>query len=121
MVAHLRAALPLEACGFLAGKGTQVTQIYAVTNRLASPSAYEMEPTEQLEAMLDIEAKGLDVLAIYHSHPMGPSTPSSHDVALAYYPEPAYVIVSFFHLAEPSIRAFRILAGMVSELVYQIK
>ncbi|MDX1613327.1 MAG: M67 family metallopeptidase [Candidatus Promineifilaceae bacterium] len=115
MVAALRAALPAEGCGLLAGHGRRVERVYPVPNRLASPTAYEMAPAEQLAAMLDLEERGLKLLAIYHSHPQGPSFPSASDVAQAYYPEAVYIIVDFGP-PRPVIGAFRIVGGSVHKV-----
>jgi proteasome lid subunit RPN8/RPN11 len=84
---------PEEACGLLAGQlPGQVERSFPITNRLHSPSRFEMEPREQLRAFQDIEAAGLALLAIYHSHPMGPSNPSPTDLAEYAYPGVAYLI-----------------------------
>lgn len=120
MLNHLRGRLPLEDCGLMAGKNNYVQRIYPITNKLASSYAYEMEPLELLEAIMDLEDDGLELLAIYHSHPAGPEIPSAIDVAQAYYPESAYVIVSFHDPAHPSVRAFQIREGHVEELVYLV-
>jgi proteasome lid subunit RPN8/RPN11 len=116
MLDHLEKSLPHEGCGLMAGRDDRVHRIYTIDNRLASPSAYEMDPQQQLEAMLDIEDRGWDLLAIYHSHPDGPAVPSTVDLSTAYYPEAAYVIVSFFHPAQPSVKAFTINRGKIREI-----
>ncbi len=86
---------PEEACGLLAGIAPgQVERVFAVTNRLHSPSRFEMEPQEQLRAFLDIEAAGLELLAIYHSHPTGPAHPSPTDLEEFAYPGVAYLILA---------------------------
>ncbi len=100
----------------MAGKGGRVLRIYNVDNRLASPSAYEMDPQQQLEAMLDLEEHGWDLLAIFHSHPSGPATPSIVDLSTAYYPEAVYVIVSFVNPDRPVSKAFTLGEGRVEEI-----
>lgn len=80
-----------------------------------------MEPTEQLQAIMDLEERGLELLAIYHSHPHGPDVPSSSDVSQAYYPDSFYIIVSFRVKERPSVRAFHILEGKVTEVPYTIE
>jgi proteasome lid subunit RPN8/RPN11 len=80
-----------------------------------SPVAYEMEPLQQIQAMLAIENDGLELLAIYHSHPDGPARPSPTDVALAYYPEQAQLIISLTGAAA-TVRAYRIADGLVEEI-----
>jgi len=120
MLRQLQDAYPLEACGILAGLEGQVRRLYAVENRLQSPVAYEMEPSRQLQAMLALEDAGLQMLAIYHSHPAGPQTPSPTDVAQAYYPGVAHVIVSLAQSRRPTSRAFTLDDGRVHEIVLKI-
>src|SRR5262245_59359765 len=86
MLAHLRANWPEEACGILAGQAGTVRQIYRVENIRHSPVAYEMEAAEQVRVMLEIEARGWELLGIFHSHPHGPPFPSETDIELAFYP-----------------------------------
>ena len=120
MLKQLRSRLPLEDCGLMAGVNNHVERIYPVTNKLASPFAYEMEPLELLESIMDLEDDGLELLAIYHSHPNGPEIPSASDVAQAYYPESAYIIISFHDRTHPSVRAFHIKEGHVTEIAYSV-
>jgi proteasome lid subunit RPN8/RPN11 len=39
-----------------------------------------------------MEAQGLEMVGIYHSHPHGPDSPSPTDIAEAYYPDAVYLI-----------------------------
>jgi len=64
--------------------------------------------------MREIRSQNLELLAIYHSHPTTENTPSPTDVARAYYPEAAYIIVS--PQSQAPIRAFQIRANQFSEL-----
>jgi [CysO sulfur-carrier protein]-S-L-cysteine hydrolase len=77
---HVRAEAPLEACGLIAGYGNRAGIIYPVTNTLKSPVRFRMDPYEQLQAFERIEETGLELVAIYHSHPTGPETPSLTDI-----------------------------------------
>lgn len=86
--------LPEEACGLLAGNNNLVSQILPIENILHSPVRYRMDPQQQLAAFQRIDNLGLELLAIYHSHPDGPATPSTTDIAEAYYPEVVYMIIS---------------------------
>lgn len=94
MVAHVQRHAPEEACGILAGVGGQVQQVYEVENLRHSPVAYEMDPVQQVEAMLALETAGWDLCGIFHSHPAGPPLPSATDLAQAYYPDAVYVILA---------------------------
>jgi proteasome lid subunit RPN8/RPN11 len=116
MLAQLTALYPEEGCGLIAGRDGQALRLYPVENRLHSPVAYEMEPAQQVRAIVALEAEGLELLAIYHSHPDGPARPSATDMAHAYYPDQAYVIVSLADRRRPSLRAFMIQDGSVREI-----
>ncbi len=116
MLDHLQACYPLEGCGLLAGAGARsVTAVYPIDNILQSPTAYEMDPQQQIQAMLALEAADWQMLAIYHSHPQGPEHPSTTDIAQAYYPEALHIIVSLREQTAPVVRAFRILGQEVVE------
>ncbi len=93
MIAYVDSQAPLESCGLLAGRGSQVEMIFEVTNQAQSPVRYVMDPIEQLHAFEEIEARGLDLLAIFHSHPTGPETVSPTDMAEASY-DVVYIILS---------------------------
>lgn len=77
---------PLEACGLLAGKNGVVDDVLPVKNAAASPVRFRMEPRAQLRAFDQIETAGQEILAIFHSHPKGSSTPSPTDIKEAAYP-----------------------------------
>ena len=80
-------ATPEEACGLIAGINRTSSRIYPVENELHSPVRFRLHPQKQLDAFIDIESRGLDFLAIYHSHPKGPGFPSQTDLAEFAYPE----------------------------------
>ncbi len=84
-----------EACGLLFGKGEQVEEVFSVTNILHSPIRFRMDPQEQYHLFMEMEEKGLDLIAIYHSHPSGPSYPSAIDVDEAYYPGVIHLIWAY--------------------------
>lgn len=115
MLAHVQDALPLEACGLLAGHDNLISHIYLIDNILNSPVEFEMDPQQQLAAMLDVEEEGLELIAAYHSHPVGPQTPSQTDVARAYYPELAQIIIALGDREGPPVRAFEIVDGDITE------
>lgn len=120
ITAHLEGQLPNEACGLLGGRGGVVERVYLVENNLHSPVRYQMEPLAQIQAMTEIDDAGLELTAIFHSHPRGPAVPSPTDVAEAYYPETLYVIFSPNERNQWHSRAFYIQNGQVSEVPVQI-
>jgi proteasome lid subunit RPN8/RPN11 len=85
MQRHVNFEAPLEACGLLGGKDGVVEVVLPVKNAAASQVRFQMDPKAQLRAMEQIEAEGLEVIAIFHSHPKGPSVPSPTDIAEASY------------------------------------
>jgi len=115
MIDHLSAVYPEEGCGLAAGNNNLVSQIYPIENILHSQTAYEMDPLSQVKTMLAIETQANALLAIYHSHPHGPATPSETDIAQAYYPEAIYLIISLAEWDNPSFRGFHILEGTAVE------
>ncbi len=94
MLEHVEACLPEEACGLLGGVGGQVRSIVKVTNAERSPVRYRMDPLEQVQAFLALDEEGLELVGIYHSHPLGPGGPSATDLAENAYPEAVYLIWS---------------------------
>ncbi len=85
MIRYAQAQVPLEACGLLAGRGVRVESVLFVTNADQSPARFRMEPIEQLRAFEWMDARGLDLVGIFHSHPAGPETVSPTDIAEAEY------------------------------------
>lgn len=106
---------PLECCGLLLGRGRHVERVFRGTNTDRSPVTYNMDPQELFRAHREMEASGLDLVAIYHSHPRTRAFPSSTDVGKAMYPDAVYLIVSLQDAALPEVRAFRIQDRVVSE------
>ena len=84
--------VPEEACGLVGGKEEQASHIFPITNEMHSPVRFRMLPEEQLKAMLLLEDTGLDLLAVYHSHPSGPAEPSPIDLTEFYYPGVVMII-----------------------------
>lgn len=115
MLAQARDEAPLECCGLLLGRGQRVEQVFRGTNIDRSPVTYNMDPQELYQAHREMEVHGLDLVAIYHSHPRTRAYPSSTDVAKASYPDARYVIVSLADPPLPEVRAFRIVDGGVRE------
>ena len=105
MLDHVQECLPEEACGLLAGGDGLVSEVLPVENIAHSRVQYRMEPQAQVSGLLGIEARGLELVAIYHSHPSGPESPSVTDRAVVYDPE-ALVLVWCFGSRGWQVRAF---------------
>lgn len=118
IIAHCQREAPNEACGFLSGLGGRVAAVHAMTNIEPSPTSFLMDPREQIKVFRELDARGEELVGIYHSHPIGRPFPSRKDVEMAFYPESYYVIVSLEDGVE--VRAFRIADGTVTEAAIQI-
>ena len=114
LIDHARTGLPLEICGILGGSGDTVATLYRMTNTDASNEHFTMEPREQFSVVKELRARGLAMLAIYHSHPESPARPSEEDIRLALTPGVSYLIVSLQDRANPVVRSFRISDGVVT-------
>ncbi len=104
---------PNEACGYLAGDDGRVVKTIPLTNADHSPEHFSLDPKEQFAAVRQLRGEGLQILAVYHTHPATPARPSAEDIRLAYDPSILYVIASL-QQGKPDIRAFRIRQGEVT-------
>ena len=115
LIEHARSDFPYEVCGLLAGEDGQVRKHYRIPNAQRSMTYYAMDSRALLSAMRDMDDRGWDLLAIYHSHTHTEAFPSPTDVELAFYPEAVYLIVSLQESDAPVIRGFNIIDGRISE------
>ncbi len=113
IIAHAQEGFPPEVCGILGGREGIVSAIYRMTNTDQSNEHFMMEPKEQFAVVKELRAKGLEMLAIYHSHPETPARPSAEDIRLALTPNVSYAIVSLVDREKPVLKSFRIEAGIV--------
>ena len=82
LVAHARAALPHEAVGLLAGAKGRISAAIPLPN-VAPRGRFLADPHAQYLAERRIRRAGMEVLAIYHSHPAGGTSLSPLDVEFA--------------------------------------
>lgn len=102
---------PLEACGYLAGKQGSVTTYYPMLNVDQSEEHFSLDPMEQFAVVKKIREEGLELIAVYHTHPASSARPSKEDIKLAYDPNISYVIASLHNGFE--IQSFKIRNGKV--------
>ncbi len=84
MVEHCQIEAPLEACGLLGGAGRLVSSHHAIDNLEASPSRYRADMRQVIDVVRSLRRTNAEILAIYHSHPSYPPTPSKTDLAENY-------------------------------------
>lgn len=110
-----RAEAPAECCGMIASRDGVAAEVYPATNTAASPPyAYEIDSSDLFRIQMAIDDAGLDLGAIYHSHPRSEPVPSQTDINLAFYPDAEYIIVGLKG-PEPEVRSFMIRDGRVAE------
>ncbi len=107
MIDHLRAELPLEGCGLIACHGGEAIKVYPGSNTEASGTRYNMDLTDVVEALSEIDRNEWRLGALFHSHPRSKPIPSETDLNNSNYPEQLMVIVSFA-TEPPDARAFRV-------------
>jgi [CysO sulfur-carrier protein]-S-L-cysteine hydrolase len=127
VIAHARAEFPNEACGVVAGQVGTALEIYEMQNAEASPVAYRFDEREQLRVFNDVERKGWEILAFFHSHTHTEAYPSPTDRGQAHwtdpvtleevpaYPQTRYLILSLMNWAQPLLRVFRFEGGEAVE------
>ena len=97
---HAKDGRPLEVCGVLFGayddEGVaKVDGCAALANVSSTPEhEYRMDPDQQAQVWDRVRAMGLEVLAVWHTHPAGPIGPSETDLE---YMQPwlLYPVLSF--------------------------
>ncbi|MGH7470649.1 MAG: Mov34/MPN/PAD-1 family protein [Longimicrobiales bacterium] len=117
-----RAASPREACGALVGElgsdgSTRVWDVVPLSNRAAAAQREYLITADQVRAIgTAAQARGLEVVGFYHSHPNGGTSPSATDLERAW-PGYVYAIVDplssavAFWVLEEDRTSFRQLNG----------
>jgi proteasome lid subunit RPN8/RPN11 len=120
ILGHCLSGLPNEACGLVAGDSAagHVSHCFPTRNVAASAKLYTVDPREHLQAELEAEKLGLELIGVFHSHTHTDAYPSRTDVEQASTPlsDPRwhYVLVSLRD-THPVLRAYRIVDGQVNE------
>jgi proteasome lid subunit RPN8/RPN11 len=106
---------PNECCGVIASEAGSPVKVYPMANADASPVTYRLDGREQLRVFEELDERGWDLWAIYHSHTHSEAYPSETDVRLAFYPDARYLLLSLLDREEPVLRSFSILDGEITE------
>lgn len=113
LLEHARRAAPIEACGLLGGDAGGLRCYRPCRNARQSPVRYAIAPEEILEGVRMFAAQGVELLGIFHAHPLGEAYPSAVDIAEAAYPGLLQVIAAPARTV--GLRGFRIAGGVVVE------
>jgi proteasome lid subunit RPN8/RPN11 len=132
------AELPNECCGLIGGRAGadgEARTLYPARNAEASPFRYLLHPQDQLRISDEMEERGEELAAIYHSHTKSAAYPSQTDINLALverrengkvverielFPGTIYLIASLAE-DEVALRGFNIDADGVHEVELKIE
>jgi [CysO sulfur-carrier protein]-S-L-cysteine hydrolase len=121
MIRHCLSESPAEAVGLLAGQGAAVRLVEPLRNIVSKPHnrlAFLADPYCQFLAERRTASTGLELLAIYHSHPDGGASLSAKDIAVSRRDIPMHVVISFpVQLPKQVVtRAYRLINGRPREV-----
>jgi [CysO sulfur-carrier protein]-S-L-cysteine hydrolase len=107
-----------EVCGLVAvGADGVATAVHRAVNVHASPMKFEIDPKELLTLHNEIEARGEELGAIYHSHVRSAPYPSQTDVNFARsWPGVEWIIVGLAAGQRPELRSYLIEDGRIEEV-----
>jgi proteasome lid subunit RPN8/RPN11 len=85
VVSHVLASYPEESCGALVGTGERAERVIRLANTSETDRrrSYRVEPAALLDATGQAGSLGMDIVAIYHSHPDSEPCFSAEDAANA--------------------------------------
>lgn len=131
IVAQAQAEFPNEACGLVIGSAPAVAdgvplRYQACRNAAASPVRYTIDPDDLVRFAIATDDADEVFWGIVHSHVASPAVPSPTDIGLAFFPEALHLLVSLAQdqadlvTGWPSLRAWRIVEGVVHEVALEI-
>ena len=136
LLAQAVAELPNECCGLLAGivegasdsgsapadrplRFGRAMRRYPLVNAAASPTEYLSDAQSLLAAHKDMRRLGLEILAVYHSHPTSEPVPSRTDLARNYYEDAVHLIVSL-QTGTPTVRGWWLAGNQFREVDWEV-
>jgi proteasome lid subunit RPN8/RPN11 len=127
MIEQARGEFPNECCGLLAGELPApgppsvglVRWRYPLVNAEAVPTRFISTPESMFAAARDMRERRLEILAVYHSHPISDPIPSRTDLECNYSTEVVNFIISMKE-AEPRVRAWWLTADGYREAEWEV-
>jgi [CysO sulfur-carrier protein]-S-L-cysteine hydrolase len=92
---------------------------FRLKNEANSPVEFISEPRSMFDAVREMQKLGLDILAVYHSHPTSDPVPSRKDLDCNYSSEVQNLIISL-KMQHPVIRAWWLNADGYREADWEI-
>jgi len=107
ILAHAQQNPDEEICGLISSKNRNATNYYRITNTAPDKThRFEMNGAEQIAAMKKMRVQNEELMAIVHSHPDAPASPSTLDKKSNGYPELYYLVVSLNTKGVLELRCF---------------
>ncbi|MBP7272572.1 MAG: M67 family metallopeptidase [Saprospiraceae bacterium] len=106
-------AFPNECCGFLYGDETAERRIITIAQPVINKKEgdqrrrFQIAPLDYIRAEQFAIANNVQLLGVYHSHPLHPAIASEHDLekAMPYF---SYIIISVFENEVRDIKSWRL-------------
>ena len=130
VVAHCLDCFPEEACGLLVGPleddepTGEITAVFPCENAAHSAKLYRVGGRDLVRTTLDANARGEEIVAVWHSHTHTDAYPSPTDVAQAIEAQQLerpwlYPIVSLKD-GDPVLRAYWLRGGEITEVPVEV-
>lgn len=123
IVAHAKEDAPNECCGLIAvrngsaSSASEAVSVHRAQNTAESPLRFEIGGLEALRLIEEMERRGLELGAIYHSHTRTAPYPSQTDINFAaHWPGVEWVIVGVADRDRPEVRSYLIDGASVQEV-----
>jgi [CysO sulfur-carrier protein]-S-L-cysteine hydrolase len=112
---------PNECCGIVATSDGEATRVFPAENLHHSPTRFEIDGRHVMHIQDEIDKQGWELGSLYHSHTRTAAYPSQTDVNFAAnWPGLIWLIVSLEEPEKPSVRAFEIVDGSISERDFSV-
>ncbi len=121
---HARREHPNECCGLIATRDGRAIAIHEMRNTAASPLRFEVDGLDLHHLLTEIEDRGEELGAIYHSHTRSAPYPSQTDVNFAAaWPGVEWLIVGLpkSGVGESDVRSYLIDGGRVEDAGVQVE
>ncbi len=116
---HCLRESPLECCGVLGGVGREVLSHHPLGNLARSETKYQGDPLDLVHAWRWLREHGMEILAVYHSHPRWEAVPSATDRRENHWGDMTHLIVSLLD-DPPTLRAWRLSSDSQIELPWAL-
>ncbi len=119
MIEHCLRESPLECCGLLTGRDRRAKTFVPLRNAEQSPTRYDADGRDLIDAVVGMRARNESIVAIYHSHPKWAAIPSRTDLETNYYGDVPRIIVSLL-VEPPEVRIWRLEPARYDELAWVV-